>query len=38
MPIQAVQVVDEEISFKNWAKTEESLFRIFGDFECRLQE
>ena len=38
IPIQAVQVVDEEISFKNWAKTEESLFRIYGDFECLLQE
>ena len=36
IPIQAVQVVDEEISFKNWAKTEESLFRIYGDFECLL--
>ena len=31
-------MVDEEISFKNWAKTEESLFRIYGDFECLLQE
>ena len=38
IPIQAVQVPDEEISFKNWAKTEESLFRIYGDFECLLQE
>ncbi|CAH3040626.1 unnamed protein product, partial [Porites lobata] len=38
IPIQAVQVADEEISFKNWAKTEESLFRIYGDFECLLQE
>ena len=38
IPIQAVQVVDEEISFKNWAKTEESFFRIYGDFECLLQE
>ena len=38
IPIQAVQVADEEISFKNWAKTEESLFRIYWDFECLLQE
>ena len=38
IPIQAVQVVDEEISFKNWAKTEESLVHIYGDFECLLQE
>ena len=38
IPIQAVQVVDEEIFFKNWGKTEESLFRIYGDFECLLQE
>ena len=37
-PAQAVQVVDEEISFKSWAKTEETLFRIYGDFECLLQE
>ena len=36
LPTQAVQVVDEEISFKSWA--EESLFRIYGDFECLLQE
>ena len=38
IPIQAVQVADEEISFKNWAKTEENLFRIYWDFECLLQE
>ena len=38
IPIQAVQVVDEEIRFKNWVKAEESLFRIYGDFECLLQE
>ena len=37
-PIQAVTVVDEEISFKNWAKTEETLFRIYADFECILKE
>lgn len=36
--IQAVMVVDEEISFKNWAKTEETLFRIHADFECILKE
>ena len=38
IPIQAVQVVNEVISFKNWSKTEECLFRIYGDFECLLQE
>lgn len=38
IPIQAVMVVDEEISFKNWAKTDETLFRIHADFECILKE
>ena len=38
IPIQAVQMVDEEIRFKNWAKTEPTLFRIYADFECLLQE
>lgn len=38
IPIQAVTVVDQEISFKNWAKTEETLFRIYGEFECILKE
>ena len=38
IPIQAVEVVDEEICFKNWAKTEECLFRVYADFECLLQE
>ena len=38
IPIQAVMVVDDEISFKNWAKTEETLFRIHADFECILKE
>ena len=38
IPIQAVQLVDEEISFKSWSKTEECLFRIYADFECLLQE
>ena len=38
IPIQAVQMVDEEISFKSWAKTEECLFRVYADFECILQE
>ena len=38
IPIQAVEVVDEEISFKNWTKTEECLFRVYADFECLLQE
>ena len=38
IPIQAVQMVDEEISFKSWIKTEECLFRVYADFECLLQE
>ena len=38
IPIQAVQMVDEEISFKSWSKTEEVLFRVYADFECLLQE
>ena len=38
IPIQAVQMVDEEISFKSWAKSEETLFRIYADFECLLME
>ena len=39
IPIQAVTVVDEEISFKNWAKTKETLVRIYGDFfECVLKQ
>ena len=38
IPIQAVQMVDEEIRFKSWIKIEETLFRVYGDFECILQE
>ena len=38
IPIQAVQMVNEEISFKSWSKTEECLFRVYADFECLLQE
>ena len=38
IPIQAVQMVDEEIAFKSWAKTEECLFRVYANFECLLQE
>ena len=38
IPVQAVQLVDEEIAFKSWAKTEEALFRVYADFECILQE
>ena len=37
-PIQNTVPVDEEICFKNWAKTEECLFRVYADFECILQE
>ena len=38
IPIQAVNVVKEKISFKSWAKMEETLFRVYADFECILQE
>ena len=38
IPIQVVQMVDEEIAFKSWAKTEPTLFRIYADFECLLDE
>lgn len=38
IPIQAVTVVDEEICFMNWSKTEETLFRVYADFECILKE
>lgn len=37
IPIQAVQMVDQ-IVFKSWSKSEECLFRVYGDFECLLQE
>ena len=37
IPIQAVEMLDEEISFKSWSKTEECLFRVYADFECLLQ-
>ena len=38
IPIQAVSLVKEKISFKAWSKTEETLFRVYADFECLLQE
>ena len=38
IPIQAVEMVKEEITFKSWRKTEECLFRVYADFECLLQE
>ena len=38
IPVQAVQMVDEEIRFKSWIKSEECLFRVYADFECLLQE
>ena len=37
-PIQVTKTVDQEISFKNWTKTEETLFRVYGDFECILKD
>ena len=38
IPIQAVTLVKEKLSFKSWSKTEETLFRVYGDFECILKE
>ena len=37
-PIQATTMVDKEIRFKNWAMTEETLFRVYADCECILKE
>lgn len=36
--IQATPMVDKEIRFTHRAKTEETLFRVYGDFECVLKE
>ena len=38
VPIQRVQLFKEKIAFKAWAKTEETLFRVYADFECILKE
>ena len=38
VPIQRVQLFKEQITFKAWAKTEETLFRVYADFECILKE
>lgn len=32
-PIQATPMVDKEIRLTHRAKTEETLFRVYGDFE-----
>ena len=37
-PIQATTMVDKEIRFKNRAKTEEALVRVYADCECILKE
>ena len=37
-PIQATTLVDKEIRFKNRAKTEEALVRVYADCECILKE
>ena len=37
-PIQATTMVDKEIRFKNRAKTEEALVRVYADHECILKE
>lgn len=38
LPAQATKTVDKEIKFTSWAKTEPTLFRVYGDFECALKE
>lgn len=37
-PAQVTKTVDQEIKFTSWAKTEPTLFRLYGDFECILKE
>ena len=38
LPVQATTMVDQEIKFTHWARTEETLFRVYGDFECVLKD
>ena len=37
-PVQVTKTVDQEIKFTSWAKTEPTLFRLYGDFECVLKK
>lgn len=37
-PAQATKMVDKEIKFTSWVKTEPTLFQVYGDFECALKE
>lgn len=37
-PIQVTTMVDQDMKFTNWAKTEYTLFRLYGDFECNLKK
>lgn len=37
-PAQVTKTVDQEIKFTSWAKTEPTLFRLYGDLECILKE
>ena len=37
-PAQVPKTVDQEIKFTSWAKTEPTLFRLYGDFESILKE
>ena len=37
-PAQATKMVDKEIKFTSWAKTEPTLFQVYGDFECAHKE
>ena len=37
-PVQVTKTVDKEIKFTSWAKIESTLFRVYADFECLLQE
>ena len=36
-PIQVTKTVHQEIKFTSWAKTEPTLFPVYGDFECVLE-
>lgn len=38
LPAQVTKTVHQEIKFTSWAKTEPTLFRLYGDFECILKE
>jgi len=37
-PVQATTMVNQEVKFTSWVKTEPTLFRVYADFECILKE